>query len=192
MTTKPIRLDEAHTYLDRIIGVLHELSAEKRSPLVAVLEYLSSHIRDTRNEISSLSATQSDSHTLSSSTDELEEIVIETARAANVIMDAAETVEKLSSQAPPEIAAGLQEAATRIYEASTFQDITGQRIGKVVHALQAIEERISALVNACCDGDTATTPPAAAPTGDDALLNGPQLSGPANSQSEIDRLLAEL
>ena len=192
MTTKPIRLDEAHSYLDRVIGVLHELSAERKGSLVAVLEYLSSHIRDTRNEIATLRTAQGDSHTLSSTTDELEEIVTETARATNAIMDAAETVERLSSQVPPEIASGLQDAATRIYEASTFQDITGQRIGKVVHALQAIEERISALVSACCDESIAGAAPENRPTGDDALLNGPQLSDHANSQSEIDRLFAEL
>lgn len=192
MTAKPIRLDEAQDYLDRVIDVLHELSADNRSPLVAILEYLSSHIRDTRSEIAMLRSTPADSRALSSTADELEEIVTETAHATNTIMDAAETIEKLSQQVPAEAATGLQDAATRIYEACTFQDITGQRIGKVVHALQAIEERIAALVNACCDEAVPRTETAPTDSGDDALLNGPQLSAHANSQSEIDRLFDEL
>lgn len=192
MTATPIRLDEAHNYLDRVIGVLHDLSSHDRSPLVAVLEYLSSHIRDTRNEIAMLRSAPDDSQALASTADELEEIVTETARATNTIMDAAETIEKLSQQVPADTAAGLQDAATRIYEACTFQDITGQRIGKVVHALQALEERIAALVNACCDEETPATVAASTAAGDDALLNGPQLSGHANTQSEIDRLFEEL
>lgn len=192
MTAKPIRLDEAHNYLNRVIGVLHELSTDKRSPLVAILEYLSSHIRDTRSEIAMLRSAPADSHALSSSADELEEIVTETARATNTIMDAAETIEKLSQQVPAETAAGLQDAATRIYEACTFQDITGQRIGKVVHALQALEERIAVLVNACCDEASQISAEPRTVDDDDALLNGPQLSTHANTQSEIDRLFEEL
>ena len=124
--------------------------------------------------------------------DELEEIVTKTARATNTIMDAAETIEKLSQQVPAEAAAGLQDAATRIYEACTFQDITGQRIGKVVHALQALEERIAALVNACCDEASQISAEPRTVDDDDALLNGPQLSTHANTQSEIDRLFEEL
>lgn len=192
MTAKPIRLDDAHDYLDRVIGVLHELSAERRSPLVAILEYLSGHIRDTRSEIALLRGAASENQALSSTADELEEIVVETARATNTIMDAAEDVERLSQQVPVDVAAGLQAAVTKIYEASTFQDITGQRIGKVVHALQSLEERLDALVDACCTETEQASSNISTVDDDAALLNGPQLSTHANTQSDIDRLFDEL
>ena len=45
-----------------------------------------------------------------------------------------------------EPAAKLQDATTRIYEACSFQDITGQRITKVVAALKAIEAKVAQIV----------------------------------------------
>jgi chemotaxis protein CheZ len=93
----------------------------------------------------------------------------------------------------------LQGAVTRIYEACSFQDITGQRIGKVVTALKAIETRISSVVSAASGMPGAVPAPAAAAvarplddgrTEGEKLANGPQLPGSGVSQSEIDRLLA--
>jgi chemotaxis protein CheZ len=76
---------------------------------------------------------------------------------------------------------------TRIYEASAFQDITGQRITKIVRALQHIESKLQTLVEECGGADdTAEGEPEV--TGDAALLNGPQLGKNANSQTEIDLL----
>ena len=43
------------------------------------------------------------------------------------------------------------DATTRIYEACSFQDITGQRITKVVKALHGIEEKVDAFVAAFGD-----------------------------------------
>ena len=41
----------------------------------------------------------------------------------------------------------LQEATTRIYEACSFQDITGQRITKVVATLKTIEAKVAGIVS---------------------------------------------
>jgi chemotaxis protein CheZ len=185
-----LHIDNAQGYLDRLIRELHTLGNERKQPLVAVLEYLSQHIRITREEIGALRPGQ-DGDFLSSTADELEEIVAETARAANEIMGAAESVESIAAGTDAETRAALQAATTRIYEASAFQDITGQRITKVVRALLQIETRIEALASACGDvisqskaGDTAK--------GDAALLNGPQLSKSAATQSDIDSLFDSL
>jgi chemotaxis protein CheZ len=179
----PLKIDNAQDYLDRLIRELHALDSEKRQPLVTVLEYVSQHIRLTREEIGSLKS--GDGNPLSSSADELEEIVTETARATNEIMGAAETVENIALGTDAATREALTAAATRIYEASTFQDITGQRITKVVRALQHIESRVEALSTACGSvigrADDARS-------GDAALLNGPQLSLNAATQSEIDSL----
>jgi chemotaxis protein CheZ len=178
----PLQITSAQDYLDRLIGELHALDSEKRQPLVGVLEYVSRHIRLTREEIGSL---KSGDDPLASSADELEEIVTETARATNEIMAAAENVESIAAGTDEKTREALQAAATRIYEASSFQDITGQRIAKVVRALQHIESRVEALTQACgsiiqAAGD--------ARSADEALLNGPQLGRNANTQSEIDSL----
>ncbi len=182
----PLHLDNAHGYLDRVIRELHGMRTEKKHPLVGVLQYLSDHIRHTRAELGTLRPRGA---SLASTADELEEIVAETARAANEIMGAAETIEQLMPRVDSDVSVQLLAAVTRIYEASAFQDITGQRITKIIRAVQDIEEKIETLVGACGDTLDAPLDPR---SGDDALLNGPQLNKAANTQDDIDALFDSL
>lgn len=83
----------------------------------------------------------------------------------------------------------ILDLVTRIYEASNFQDIAGQRISKAMAALTVIEQHIAQL----CDiwGGAADSSPAES-AADGALLNGPKLrsdSGHAD-QADIDRMFA--
>ena len=82
----------------------------------------------------------------------------------------------------------LQVATTRIYEACGFQDITGQRITKVVAALKMIEAKIAHIVATFSDQREGQNIPK--PEEDVALLNGPQLPALAMDQSDIDKLMA--
>jgi chemotaxis protein CheZ len=185
-----LQLPDAHGYLNRVIGELRALKAPHKNTLVSVLEYLSDHIRLTRSEIGALKAGSGNTQVFSTTTDELEEIVTETARATNRIMDAAESVEKVAATLEPAAANALMDAVTSIYEASAFQDITGQRITKIVRALQSLEEKLASLTSAF--GPLEEALPAARPEGDAALLNGPQLEKTAASQTDIDALFASL
>jgi len=185
-----LQLPDAHGYLNRVIGELRALKAPHKNTLVNVLEYLSDHIRLTRSEIGALKSGGGNAQMFSTTTDELEEIVTETARATNRIMDAAESVEKVAAGLEPAQANALMDAVTNIYEASAFQDITGQRITKIVRALQSLEEKLASLTSAF--GPLEETPAQAKPEGDAALLNGPQLEKTAASQTDIDALFASL
>jgi chemotaxis protein CheZ len=160
---------------------------EKKQPLLGVLQYLSEHIRHTRRELGTLRS--GDGQILASTTDELEEIVAETARAANEIMGAAEAIEALMPKVEKPVADALLAAVTRIYEASAFQDITGQRITKIIRAVQDIEEKIGTLARACGDLEAAAGGDV---EGDAALLNGPQLGNTAATQDDIDALFDSL
>jgi len=183
------QLPDAHDYLDRVIRELRALKAPQKDTLVGVLQYLSDHIRATRAEIGAIRGGASGDQLFGSTADELEEIVTETARAANRIMDAAETIEGVAGKVDPASAAALTDAVTKIYEASSFQDITGQRITKVVRALQSMETKLQSLAGAFGRADFT---PAAAIEGDAALLNGPQLAQSASSQDDIDALFGDL
>ena len=121
--------------------------------------------------------------------DELEEIITETARAAGSIMDAAEAIESVAATLGPPANGALMEAVTKIYEASAFQDITGQRITKVVGVLLSLEVKLASLTEAF---GSLPEPPVDGPLGDQALLNGPQLKKNASSQSDIDALFETL
>jgi len=185
-----LHLPDAHGYLNRVIGELRALKAPHKNTLVHVLEYLSDHIRLTRSEIGALKSGGGNAQMFTTTTDELEEIVTETARATNRIMDAAESVEKVAASLEPAHATALMDAVTNIYEASAFQDITGQRITKIVRALQSLEEKLASLTNAF--GPLEESQAVAKPEGDAALLNGPQLEKTAASQTDIDALFASL
>ena len=169
----------------------------KESALLAELEGLGRTIARAKAEIAALKVEDIRDAHIPSATDELDAIVEHTAHATNEILDCCETLEQMQSELSGEAGDKLQGAVTRIYEACSFQDITGQRIGKVVTALKAIEGRISTIVSAASGmpGPEAAPAPAAQPrdekrTEGEKLANGPQLPGAGVSQSEIDRLLA--
>src|SRR3546814_4135899 len=93
----------------------------------------------------------------------------------------------------PALAGQVSAAVTSIYEACGFQDITGQRITKVVTALQKIESKVEALLQAFGDdikregsprkpAKKTQTPSGAPARPDEDLLNGPQLPENAISQ----------
>src|SRR5581483_5707635 len=112
------QLPEAHDYLDRVIRELRALKAPQKDTLVGVLQYLSDHIRATRAEIGAIRGSSSGDQLFGTTADELEEIVTETARAANRIMDAAERIEGVAGRIDPAEGAALTGAVTQIYEAS--------------------------------------------------------------------------
>jgi len=91
-----------------------------------------------------------------------------------------------------EVAERLTEVTTAIYESCNFQDLTGQRITKVVRVLKVIEERLTTLVKIFGEemGEE-TVKEEKQVLSDEDLLNGPQLPENATDQAEIDRLLAE-
>ena len=79
----------------------------------------------------------------------------------------------------------------RIFEACNFQDITGQRITKVVGAIKFIEDRIDRMIE-ILGGQSALRdvelPADDVVDADAALLAGPQLeTDPKISQDDIDR-----
>lgn len=155
------------------------------------LESLSEYIQSARSEIAALRPGDIKNEYIASATDELDAIVDATEAATNEIMDAAEHLDGLAPLMEVEAAEKLTEITTRIFEACTFQDITGQRITKVIKALKEIEARVENLVKAFGGEIEAAGPrKEKAVTSDEDLLNGPQLPSGAADQAEIDRLLA--
>lgn len=128
---------------------------------------------------------------LPTAADELDAIVTATADATGAILDAAEKLTAIA-EGTPSASSQITEQVTRIFEACTFQDITGQRITKVVKTLKQIELKVTELVQAFGDAPSLAMAPhirrAKAVDQEAALLNGPQLPAEAASQSDIDVL----
>ncbi len=162
------------------VAIRGDLDTTVRS-LMSELDALSRIIADARQEVAALRADDSDAADIPGATDELAAIVSHTAQATHEILDSCEALETVAARVGDADADMLSHAITRIYEACSFQDITGQRIAKVVAALQAVERRIARARQGLPD----RIPAIVAAT---ALLNGPQLPGNGISQSAIDAL----
>lgn len=158
--------------------------------LYGEVQALAAYIHNAKVEIAALRPQDIQHEYIASATDELDAIVGATENATNSILDAAEKLESLTGEMTPEVGQKLAEQTTLIYEACNFQDITGQRITKVVRALKHIEERIDALVVAFGPEVASARSAEAAekPLTDEDLLNGPQLPEQAHDQASIDAL----
>jgi chemotaxis protein CheZ len=179
-----------------VLGTMQHDVVEQHVSLLAAVRALGDTISTAKAEIAALRVDDITGSQIPSATDELDAIVAHTAAATDVILETCETLDKVASALDGPLALQLQNATTNIYEACGFQDITGQRITKVVATLQAIEARVTQMVNAFGGSPLAvasaageTTRVAAAPSDAAALLNGPQLPSHAMDQSDIDRLL---
>ncbi len=183
---------DPHTLAEMVRAVLvtgpDTLSGSEAALLVEI-EDLAAMVANARADVAALGADDITASHIPSATDELDAIVTHTATATDSILECCETLEAMMARLAPAEARLVQDSVTRIYEACSFQDITGQRISKVVATLQAIEQRVTHMIEVFKPG----MPAQAAvmhPGPVHGLLNGPQLPDAAMAQSDIDALLA--
>ena len=167
----------------------HDLTAKEAS-LLREVEELGRTITSAKSEIAALRVDDITDHDIPFATDELDAIVDHTAHATNAILESCEMLDEVAATVSGEAAAKLQEAVTRIYEACSFQDITGQRITKVVGTLKVIEEKVAQIIGTFGPSIAAPKRGADRVATDADLLNGPQLPAHAMDQSDIDALMA--
>jgi chemotaxis protein CheZ len=128
-------------------------------------------------------------------TDELDAVVAATEAATGTIMDSCDAVTEYAENLDSAHKDFLVSEVTKILEACSFQDITGQRITKVVKSLKAIDEKVTLLMDVLKDKLPTSVEPETVEdtrTGDARLLNGPQMPDKAISQADIDKLLEDL
>ena len=177
----------------QVLATMHGDLTANEATLLAEVEQIGRTIAAVKQEIAALQVEDINRAFIPSATDELYAIVEATAQATNEILDCCETLEKAAGEFAGARGEALQAAVTRIYEACSFQDITGQRITKVVRTLKSIEARIAAILATFSDRSAGAEPPPKVTAEEaSALLNGPQLPGNGVDQAEIDRLLASL
>ena len=165
---------EVFTYIAELAEIIDSLKKDIRSQ--SPEHVINSHIPD--------------------ATDELGAVVSATAEATDKIMGTCEEIEQFAETLSPEQRDALTGKVTQIYEACTFQDITGQRIKNVVTTLKLIEEKIDRIMDTLGDKVGVKLPDGkfekvVSINDEKSLLNGPQMQDKAITQDEIDRLLAE-
>ena len=166
------------------------------------LEQISQSITETKREIATLHHTNFGEGTEVQVANELDAVVLATESATDAILTAAETIDadardlaaKLSGSEHEDLVLDIQEQTVKIFEACNFQDLTGQRVHKVLDTMKFIEAHIDKMISIWggLENFLDISPDSLnKKTGDDALLSGPGLEDDGairSSQDDIDSL----
>ncbi|MEO5375717.1 MAG: protein phosphatase CheZ [Alphaproteobacteria bacterium] len=174
------------------------------SDLGKELSDIMAHIEKTKAEIAALRPQDENNDQIVIATTELDAVVEATEAATSEILEHAEKVGEIVVKLRDDCSANrhdaiethigeLEEISTGLMIACSFQDITGQRINKVVNTLLYIEQHISAMMAIWkIDRGTGESHLMVNAPDDDRpdkdLLNGPQLGGGGVNQADIDAL----
>lgn len=164
------------------------ITPEVLRELAEVVEY----IARMRRAIGALRANEFTRDRIPMAHDELGSVVNATASATNSIMAAAEAILALPEDPSGGYRAQVEDRINGIFEACTFQDLTGQRLSRVASALGQLEKRLSHFADAvkASDGPEELDAEEAQrrARAEALMLNGPQNPVAATSQDEIDAL----
>jgi chemotaxis protein CheZ len=165
------------------------------------VQSIAARIEQTKREIGALKHPLAREDKLSTASMELSAVVSQTEDATSRIFDGVERIEEIAREVrmmkiddfAQSRVSEISDLCTGIIEACSFQDLTGQRINKVVRTLAFIEERVAKMLEIWGPGEIGSLPP----PDDDALhikdtggvvLHGPQDADKTNSQADIDKL----
>lgn len=179
----------------------YRAQVEQCEKLKIELDLIHDAIARTKKEIAVLHGKSFNGAEMSKVAGELGAVVGGTEQATQQILEAAEAIDQAASafaritsaDQQQQLSEDIQERVVAIFEACNFQDLTGQRIGKVMATMKFIENHISVMMDIWGGVDAIKThaPPIVDEReGDARLLNGPKLDGDAGhaSQDDIDAL----
>lgn len=187
---------EAKKAIARLQGQVQEFQKLKSE-----LDVIEGVISQTKQELATIHVGGFQGAKLVRASNELDTVVEDTERATQTILGAVEEIDQCADllagvpldDSSRQQAHQIQDCVVRIFEACNFQDVTGQRITKVVATMKFIEQHIAQMMEIWggieAFGEAAAD---AQPKQDDdaGLLNGPKLAGDAGhvSQDDIDAL----
>lgn len=158
------------------------------------------YIERLREEVATMSKAQENGTAFDDMSAQLNAIVKATEDATNSILEASETItsDAMALQGETdqdkitEITDRIAQKAMTIMEACSFQDLTGQRVSKIVSSVKFVEQRVDQMVELWgrheIEALSAQLNPHEDEDPDRKLLSGPQLPDQAISQDEIDAL----
>lgn len=197
--TRRNRYADTRLVLDAI-GKLQGSLAERTNAVSAEqirheIAGMSEAIARTKAEIAAIKPQGDGLGKIGDATIELDAIVETTERATSDILAAAERVQEIAwtlreQGVDPSVCDLLDLHTTQTYTACSFQDLTGQRIRKIVNVLNFLEARIEAMNRIWQHLKTASAAeaPAVEPP---SLMNGPARPGEGLEQVTIDGILED-
>jgi chemotaxis regulatin CheY-phosphate phosphatase CheZ len=190
---------------DRVLGAIELLKGSLAETITASsmdvlrreLETMAASIAQTRKEIASIKPEGPGNNRIVTATEELDHVVKSTEKAAAEILSSAERVLAIAQEFKDKgindpLCNELEEQGTTLLMACSFQDLTGQRMTKVVNTLRYLETRVNAMIEiwgiTAQDAEKIVQQHIESKP-DGHLLNGPAKDGEGVAQDDIDRLL---
>ena len=199
-----VRLNDEVASPEKVSSLLTDEVEEKRQELDDLKHEMGEiykAIHETKTQIMTIKESGADGHEMARAAEELSHIVKGTEEATNNILHAAETIEtnasnlvaSIQSESQQAMACEIQEQIVSVFEACNFQDLTGQRITKVVKTFCFIEARILKMIEIWGGPENflgIAAEDLESRQGDGALLNGPALMDEESiaNQADIDAL----
>lgn len=175
-------LDLSHQMADAMKAFFGSLD----QTIMGEFRYIAEFIQKARNEIAGLQPNEIKNSRIPGASQELDAVVRDTEAATGQIMTEAEGILGAQATDLASYKGEVDAAMMRVIEACSFQDLTGQRVTKVISTLRHIEERVSQFAEALGVKDATREE-----TSDDKRKRELMLNGPAQtaaSQDDIDAL----
>jgi chemotaxis protein CheZ len=177
-------LDLSHEMADAMNAFFGSLDKS----VIGEFRYIADFIQQTRNEIADLQPNEIRNNRIPGASVELDAVVKDTETATSIIMTEAEGLMAVEPEDLDAYKDRVDGAMMRIIEACAFQDLTGQRVTKVVATLRHIEGRVSQFAETLGVKDAKAEETEDERRRRELMLNGPAIGGPASSQDDIDAL----
>jgi chemotaxis protein CheZ len=204
------RLEAIEKKLDEKITITGERAAEEGASVHPQVERFRIDIIDmaesimrTKHEIAQIKMTEGENSRFDEASNELDAIVTQTEEATSSLLEAAEKIQEVVWTMREEGATEthfdiIDDKVTEIYTACSFQDLTGQRISKVINVMRYLERRIDVMMSiwnidksslmSSLNADQTLSDENEDQRPDRHLLNGPALKGEGIDQDAIDAM----
>jgi chemotaxis protein CheZ len=179
-------------------GSTIQLDKKLQSEIFNLIHY----IDRLRKEIAGIAQAKNSQTRFEGMADRLDAIIGSTAEATDKILGAMEGIDSAvdelrkhpDAKTIDALCDKIAEKTTIAMEACSFQDLTGQRVSKVIGSLRFVEERVNAMADICGRNEIETLSTSMDYQGDvdkdddGVALEGPQAPDGAISQADIDAL----
>ncbi len=190
---RDLSLEDVMVLAERMAATLDETMARVDTLLHDEFKSIVGEIATLRRDIGGIRPDHMRFERIPEAGRELDAVVEATETATVAIMEAAETIMAADTSDPEAYKALVDDKMIVIFEACSFQDITGQRIRKVVRTLGWIEERLGQLSQRLKFGEAEALH--VHETDEERrqrelILHGPQMKGEGVSQDFVDDVFA--
>ncbi|MGJ8529530.1 protein phosphatase CheZ [Maritalea sp.] len=187
----PIPLREVIAMAEKVTSALKPLVRSLDKSMYRELKDMLDSIEELRGDLSKVGADDIFSRRIPEMGRELSAIVSATEVATNTIMNIAEKVVEADKSDPAAYAKSVEQHMMAIFEACTFQDLTGQRVTRVIQTVEVIEQRIELLCHMIESNQITTVASTVSDSekrNQSRLVRGPANEGEGINQDTVDAM----